>query len=138
MKLTTPEQAFVLGRLLMGANMLTHGLVRLPKVEGVRAGMVKMFEPTWLPAALVGVFASALPYIEFGIGLLLILGLFTRYALTAGMLLMIVLVFGTSLREDWNTVGVQMVYGLFFFLLILYSNHNPYSLDFWRRGRVKS
>ena len=40
------------------------------------------------------------------------LGLFTRWALTLGGLLITVLVFGTAMRSDWNTVGVQMIYAI--------------------------
>ena len=127
--LTNPELAFVLGRLLLGVNFLMHCLVRLPKLAGFRAGLVKQFAATPLPAPLVDVFAAALPFVEGGIGLLLLLGLRTRPALVAAMLLMMSLVMGSSLLEEWATVGSQMLYGLFIFALILHAQHNRLCLD---------
>jgi thiosulfate dehydrogenase [quinone] large subunit len=129
LNLTNPELAFVLGRLLLGVNFLTHCLVRLPKLAGFRAGLVKQFAATPLPAPLVEIFGAVLPFVEGGIGLLLILGLFTRPALAAAMLVMTSLVFGSALLEQWDTVGTQMVYGLFIFALLLYCQHNRLCLD---------
>jgi thiosulfate dehydrogenase [quinone] large subunit len=129
LKLTNPELAFVLGRLLLGVNFLTHCLVRLPKLAGFQAGLVKQFAPTLLPAPLVQAFATVLPFAEGGIGLLLLVGLFTRPALAAAMLLITSLVFGSSLLEQWDTVGTQLLYGLFLFALILHCQHNRLCLD---------
>ncbi|HEX8326456.1 MAG TPA: DoxX family protein [Hymenobacter sp.] len=129
MRLTNVELAFVLGRLLLGVNFLTHCLVRLPKLAGFKAGLMKQFAATPLPAPLVEIFATVLPFVEGGIGLLLIVGLFTRPALAAAMLVMTSLVFGSSLLEQWDTVGTQMLYGLFIFALLLHCQHNRLCLD---------
>jgi thiosulfate dehydrogenase [quinone] large subunit len=128
-KLTNPELAFVLGRLLLGINFLTHLLVRLPKLAGFQAGLVKQFAGTALPTALVAPYAAALPFVEGGVGLLLLLGLFTRPALVAAMLVMMSLVFGSSLLEQWDTVASQMLYGLFICFLVLHGQHNRLCLD---------
>jgi thiosulfate dehydrogenase [quinone] large subunit len=129
MRLTNPELAFVLGRLLMGVAFLSHLLVRLPKLAEFQAGMVKQFANSMLPEVLVRPFAAGLPFVEGGIGLLLIIGLFTRPALAAAMLLMTALVFGSCLLEQWATVGTQLVYGLFLFALILHCQYNRLCLD---------
>ena len=129
MNLTNPELAFVLGRLLMGVAFLSHLLVRLPKLVEFQAGMVKQFANSLLPEVLVRPFAAGLPFVEGGIGLLLIIGLFTRPALAAAMLLMTALVFGSSLLEQWATVGTQLVYGVFLFALILHCQYNRLCLD---------
>ncbi|MBJ6111448.1 DoxX family membrane protein [Hymenobacter sp. BT523] len=129
MNLTNAELAFVLGRLLMGVAFLTHFLVRLPKLAAFQTGMVKQFANSLLPELLVRPFAAVLPFVEGAIGLLLIIGLFTRPALAAAMLLMTALVFGSSLLEQWATVGTQLVYGLFLFALILHSQYNRLCLD---------
>lgn len=136
LKLTNPELAFVLGRLLLGVNFLMHFLVRLPKLAGFRAGLVKQFADTPLPGPLVEAFAAALPFVEGGIGLLLLLGVFTRPMLVAAMLVMMSLVVGSSLLEEWATVGSQMGYGLFIFALILYCQHNRLCLDHPARAVV--
>jgi len=129
MSLNNFELAFVLGRLLLGVNFLMHGLVRIPKLAAFRAGILKEFAPSPLPTELVSLFASALPFVEAGIGLLLVLGLFTRPALVAAMLVIISLVFGSSLLEKWTVVGDQMVYGLYILTLILHLQRNRLCLD---------
>jgi len=111
-----------------------HGLVRLPILAGFAASMVKQFEGTILPGWFVYIFGVVLPFLETMIGLALILGLFTRETLVAGSLLMTTLIFGTSLRQDWAIVGLQMIYILAFFLALFFLEHNRYSLDQKLRG----
>jgi hypothetical protein len=55
----------------------------------------------------------------------------------AGSLLMSILIFGTCIRSDWVTVGIQMTYAVAYFLALLFLEHNQYSLDraLWTRKR---
>ncbi|RZK22738.1 MAG: DoxX family membrane protein, partial [Hymenobacter sp.] len=129
MKLHNFELAFVLGRLLLGVNFLMHGLVRIPKLPVFRAGILKEFAAAPLPPGLVSAYASALPFVEGGIGLLLVLGLFTRPALVAAALVIMSLLIGSSLLEKWNLVGDQMLYGLFIITLVLHLQRNRLCLD---------
>ena len=132
MKWTNPALAFVLGRLLLGVDFLMHGLVRLPKLAAFRAGLVKNYAATVLPESFVGLFATVLPLAEAALGALLVLGLFTQPALVGGMVLLLVLVFGSGLREQWDAIEAQLVHGLFFGALLLLAQHNRLCLD--RRG----
>jgi thiosulfate dehydrogenase (quinone) large subunit len=116
-------------RLSLGIVELMHSLVRLPILAGFAANMVKQFEGTVLPGWFVYGFGSVLPFIEGLIGLALILGLFTRWALAAASLLISILIFGTSLRSDWSIVGVQMIYAIAFFIALFFLEHNHYSFD---------
>jgi len=129
MKLNNFELAFVLGRLLLGLNFLMHGLVRIPKLAVFRAGIEKEFAAAPLPPTLVSAFATALPFVEGAIGVLLLLGLFTRPALVAAMLVIMSLVFGSSLLEKWTLVGDQLVYGLYIIMLVLHLQRNRLCLD---------
>ena len=129
MKLHNFELAFVLGRLLLGLNYLLHGLVRLPKLPAFRAHVVQQFASAPLPPALVGAFATALPFVEGTLGLLLVLGWFTRAALVGTMLVLMSLVFGSCLLENWSLVGDQMLYGLFIITLVLHLQRNRPCLD---------
>ncbi|MDJ0366365.1 DoxX family membrane protein [Hymenobacter sp. H14-R3] len=129
MKLNNFELAFVLGRLLLGLNFLMHGLVRIPKLDVFQAGILKEFAAAPLPARLVSAYATALPFVEGGVGLLLLLGLWTRPALVASMLVIMSLVFGSSLLEKWNLVGDQLVYGLYIITLVLHLQRNRLCLD---------
>jgi thiosulfate dehydrogenase (quinone) large subunit len=36
------------------------------------------------------------------------------------------LVFGTAMRSDWNTVGVQMIYAITYYLLLVNSCDNRF------------
>ena len=74
------------------------------------SGMIKMFQNTVFPTAIVAPFGYALPWLEAGLGLLIIIGFRTREALVAGALLMLALTFGTALRQDWDVAGVQLLY----------------------------
>jgi hypothetical protein len=98
----------------------------------------KLFTATFLPAGQVHFFLSVLPYIEAAAGALMLLGLFTFWALVAGALLMLVLIFGTGARQDWATVGLQTTYGLFYYFLISRNGDNWLALDclFLKRGRT--
>jgi len=129
MKLTNPELAFVLGRILLGVDFLVHGLVRVPKLAAFRAGMAKNYADTLLAGPLVEAFATVLPFVEAALGALLLLGLFTRPALVGGMLLLMVLVFGSGLKEQWDAIEAQLVHGFFFGALILLCQHNRLCLD---------
>jgi thiosulfate dehydrogenase (quinone) large subunit len=116
-------------RLALGVVELMHGLVRLPMLAGFAAGMAKQFQGTILPGWFVYSFGSVLPFLEGLIGLALILGIFTRWTLAAASLLMSILMFGTSLRSDWNIVGLQMIYAIAFFIALFLLEHNHYSVD---------
>lgn len=121
--------SFLLLRLAIGASMFGHGLVRLPKLNGFSNWMVTSFEKSMLSAAMVKPFSYALPLAEFAIGLLLILGLFTRPALIAGGIVMIMLILGTTLIENWEALTSQFIHVAFFAVLLHYVASNTYALD---------
>jgi len=121
--------SFLILRLAIGASMFGHGLVRLPKLDKFSGWMVKSFENAMLPASLVKPFSYALPVAEFLIGLLLIIGLFTRQSLIAGSIVMIMLILGTTLIENWEALVSQLVHVAIFALLLNYITYNSCALD---------
>jgi len=127
--ITDRRMAYAVLRLTFGLNILLHGLVRLPNMNGFVEGLVKNFADTPLPSFAVRLFAWSLPPLEVGIGMLLLLGLFTRWALVAGGLVMTALVFGTALRSDWETLGLQMIYSVIYYLLLAARSDDYFSLD---------
>ncbi|MFD3001555.1 DoxX family protein [Pontibacter toksunensis] len=128
--MNTSSLSYLLARLPIALSMFGHGLVRLPKLNEFSNSMVGQFESTWLPTALVSPFSYVLPFLEFTVGVLLILGLFTRTALVVGALLMLALIFGSSLLENWSSIATQMFYGVYFAgLLFFEDSYNHYSLD---------
>lgn len=57
------------------------------------------------------------------------LGWFARAALVSAMLVLMSLVFGSCLLENWFLVGDQMLYGLFIITLVLHLQRNRPCLD---------
>jgi uncharacterized membrane protein YphA (DoxX/SURF4 family) len=125
------QLAYLVFRLTLGINILVHGAGRFfgPGAEAFATTTAAEFTKTPLPANLVHAFLFVLPLVEMVLGALLAVGVFTRWSLTLGGLLMTALVFGTALRSDWNTVGVQMIYAITYYLLLLHRSANRFSLD---------
>ncbi|WP_198555162.1 DoxX family protein [Siphonobacter sp. SORGH_AS_0500] len=122
--------SFFLARLAVGTSLLGHGLVRMPKLSGFSAWMVDKFKDSLLPESLVTPFSYALPIAELMVGVLIVLGLFTRLALTAGSWIMISLIFGSSMVEDWGAIPSQLIHVAFLTILLVFEHsHNSYSLD---------
>jgi thiosulfate dehydrogenase (quinone) large subunit len=113
--------AYVLFRLLTGLDFFGHGFARIftgSHLSGFAQGMVKSMASTPLPSSLTLVSGYAIPCVELLIGILLLLGLFTRYTLILAFLLMFVLMFGITLKQDWNIAMQQLMYGVVLFLLL--------------------
>jgi thiosulfate dehydrogenase [quinone] large subunit len=120
------HQAYLLLRLITGLDFFMHGFARIftgTHLAGFANGMVKSMAATPLPSSLTLASGYAIPCVELLIGILLLLGLFTRAALTLALLLMLVLMFGIGLKQDWNVAGSQLLYGLVLAIL-LYGRHH--------------
>lgn len=110
---TEKHHAYVLLRLIVGVDFLNHGAARIflgSHLGGFADGMVKQMAGTPLPPSLVLATGYVVPCVELTVGLLLILGVFTRFALAAALLLMMVLMFGVTLKQEWSTAGLQLTY----------------------------
>lgn len=94
---------FFLLRLGIGLGTFGHGLVRLPKPKGSSKWMTSLFEKLRIPVGLVQPFSYILPFAEAITGLLLVIGLFmfTRQVLIADAVIMLLLIAGTTLIENW-------------------------------------
>jgi len=121
------QHAYLLLRLVTGVDFFMHGFARIftgSHLTGFAQGMVKSMAATQLLPAAVLATGYAIPCVELLIGTLLLLGLLTRAALTLALLLMLVLMFGIGLKQDWNVAGQQLLYALV--LAILLFARNPY------------
>jgi thiosulfate dehydrogenase (quinone) large subunit len=122
--------AYALLRAVVGLNLAMHGIARM--LSGAHAfaeSMVKMFHAAPLPAWSVLSFGLALVWIEAGTGLLLLLGLATRWTLLAGLLTMLALTFGTTLLQQWEIAGTQLIYAAIYAALLAFRRQNAYSID---------
>ena len=120
---------FLLLRLAIAASVLGHGLVRLPKLSAFSNWMVNSFEKSMLPKILIVPFSYVLPLAEFIVGVLLFTGLFTRPALIVGAIVMILLIFGTAMIENWEALPSQLIHVAFYAVLLQFSQYNYWALD---------
>lgn len=123
------EFSYFLARVPIGVSFLCHGLVRLPKLDAVSRRVADSFVPTILPESLVRPFAYILPLLAFIIGIFLLIGLFTRFALVLGIIVVVLLIIGLSLLQLWDSVFIQVIYGAYFAILYRYLYLNRVSLD---------
>jgi thiosulfate dehydrogenase (quinone) large subunit len=125
------ELAYAFFRFSMGVVIFFHGAMRM--ITGVDAWVGKEAQifvgDPLLPMWFVVAFLYALPTIEVVLGTLTLLGLYTRWALLAGAILMLVLVFGNLTRQDWGTVGNELHYILYYTLMIAAQKYNRFALD---------
>jgi thiosulfate dehydrogenase (quinone) large subunit len=124
--------AYTILRLSFGANIMLHGVSRLLAGHtAFLAYLTHYFEKTPLiPASILPMFATALPPVETALGLLLLLGVGTRFSLIAGSLVMAALVVGTNLAQDWNVAGLQLIYCFIYYYLLAHRRElNRISLD---------
>jgi thiosulfate dehydrogenase [quinone] large subunit len=122
-----------LARLALGLNIAMHGYGRLPNLSGFANGMVKQFAATFLPGPLVYTTGCGIAIGEAIIGTLLFLGLFCRPVLVIGTLLMLLLIFGSALIQQWEIVSVQMTYIAFYVVLLATVRYDRFSLQGLRR-----
>lgn len=113
--------AYLLLRLITGLDFFGHGFARIftgTHLSGFAHWMVGDMAKSPLPSALLLVVGYIVPCVELLIGILLLSGLLVRYALILAMVLMLVLMFGVTMKQDWNVAGQQLLYGLVLALLL--------------------
>jgi len=123
--------AYTIMRLSFGANILLHGISRLLNGKAAfLAYLTKYFEHAHLiPMGSLPAFAGVLPWVETILGALLVLGLFSRFTLIVGALVMTALVVGTNLAQDWLVAGLQLPYVFIYYYLLIHLEQNTVSLD---------
>lgn len=127
------KTAYLLTRLTIGTSFFGHGLVRLPKLDTFVTHMAAPFEHSILPHALVVAFGYVLPFVEFGVGLLLLPGLFTRQAAIAGIIVMMMLIFGSTSIENFGVLDSQLIHAAFLIGLLIFVDRYDYlSVDLAR------
>jgi thiosulfate dehydrogenase [quinone] large subunit len=126
--------AFALTRLTVGVNFFMHGFIRMPKLGKFADGVVEQFQDTMIGfEPLLRGYAYGLSFAELLLGLALIVGFKTKYALAGCSLVMTSLIFGSCVLENWSNVGTQMIYVAVVYLLLANYVPNTYSVDGWLR-----
>jgi len=130
------ELAVSLARLGLGVNIALHGWARIPKFGEFVSHLSQQFAHSILPEALVRASAYGIVGAESVVGLLLLSGFALRATLAAGCWLMIALLFGTCLIQNWSAAGDQLIYLAFYAALLALRRHDRWSLDA-RLGRSR-
>jgi len=121
--------AYFFSRAAVGLSMATHGLVRIPKIDKFSNGMLEQFASSMIPGTLVSAFSHALPFLELATGVMLCFGVFTRIGLVLGNIVMLMLLFGTGMIENWEAIPSQLIHVAFFSVLLVYLDLNKFSID---------
>lgn len=130
LKIADEKLAYAMLRIFVGLNIMMHGLSRLVAGLSQFAAHLQMqFAHSPLPSWSVQIFGTMLPVVEALLGLFLFIGFKTRAALVAGSLWLLVLTFGSSLIQDWQAAGTQLVYALAYALLLFLHRYNALSID---------
>lgn len=103
--------AVALLRWSLGVLFLMAGVPKLFMLKGFVAGhLVPAFEKTFLPAWLVALYGYALPFVEAGVGILLLAGFYRKTALLVAGVTLISLAFGQMLIQGQGIVANIMFY----------------------------
>lgn len=122
--------AYLLFRFSLGLVIFLHGIVRLAwHYQQFVQSTTQSFLKTPLALSSVHFAALCIPPAEAVLGFLILIGLFTRLALIGGAVLMIFLLFGKSMQQDWATVAIQLGYAFFYFVLLVSRRWNRFALD---------
>lgn len=105
-------------RLPIAISLLGHGLVRLPKLTTFSNWMVTTMEKSAIPDFLIVPFGYFLPIAEAVLGLSLLIGFQTKYTLFASLVLMSLLILGSSSIENWSAVESQLLHSFYLFGLV--------------------
>jgi thiosulfate dehydrogenase [quinone] large subunit len=130
MTLNDKSLAYALLRIALGVNFASRGLLRIHNGVGVFAiATTERIAKSPLPHTLIIGFSYAIPYLEAILGLTLILGVFTRISLACGAVFMMALTIGITANQQWDIVGLQLLYSLVFFVLLFLVEHNALAVD---------
>ena len=88
--------------------MLFHGVARIPILPKFVTKMQEDFAESILPGFLVTPMANIIPFAELVLGIMLVLGIATRYALIGVAIQMMILVCGCCLIQQWTPLNSQM------------------------------
>jgi len=123
------QMGFAILRVLLGINMLGRSLVRIPEINSFATGMAENFADTFLPEPFVFIYAFVIVLTELVIGVLLIFGWKTRWALVSMGILLITLTFGQVLQQNFGTLANILVYVFAVSFLLFNTRYDYFGID---------
>jgi thiosulfate dehydrogenase [quinone] large subunit len=134
MRVPHKSLAYALLRIALGVNFAGHGLIRIYNGVGAFATTTaEHMAKSPLPHSFILGFSTIIPFFEAILGLILILGIFTRAALICGAIFMMALTVGVTSNQQWDIAGEQLGYSVAFFLLLYLIEHNALAVDTFLR-----
>lgn len=127
--LESKKIGYLILRIGLGINLFAHGLVRLiSNSEKFQEWLLNLFAPTIFPVFSIKLMANIIPPLEFWLGIAILLGIKFKIHLIIGALLMFSLIFGMCMVQQWEIVGFQMIYLIFYYFLITHIESNSIEL----------
>jgi len=120
---------YFVARSFMGWNMLLQGGVKLPQLQEWGSKTAASYEGSILHPQLVIITVLLIPCVASVVGVCLLVGLFTRFAIVLGWFMIFILMLGSSLLEDWSNLTIHNLAALYLVGLFLFVKRNYYSLD---------
>lgn len=121
---------YLVMRLILGINLFQHGFMRyLTGVSNWEQPTAALFTGTYLDGPLLHMALYIIPAVELVLGTLLLLGLFTRWAILGSIMLFLVLAYGHGVRQNWAGIHLIMHYSIYYWILLCLQNQNWLALD---------
>lgn len=120
------KTAFFFIRLPIAISLAGHGLVRIPKLQAFSEWMVTTMEKSAIPTPVIVPFGYILPFAEAIIGILLLINFKIQHTIYAALVLMSLLILGSSSIENWSAIESQLLHAFYLFgLLWFYEKFKP-------------
>ncbi|ACB51356.1 hypothetical protein cce_2006 [Crocosphaera subtropica ATCC 51142] len=127
--------AYTLLRIVVGVNYFNHGFTRIFDVPSFINSMVTTMQDSGIPEFLVRINAGLVPPVELIVGALITVGFLTRSALIVCFILMIILMYGITMIQNWDGASSQLIYNIVLFILLAGVNFNRFSVDNWLKNQ---
>lgn len=123
-------------RLFLGGIFFIAGLSKIffMGVPGFVGYVQEQFAGTFLPELFINGFGYTLPYVEFVLGIVLIVGLFRQFSFIVAGFLAMVLAHGQFLIEEHATAAHNGIYFLIAIAGLLLLTRPCFALDSFRSG----
>lgn len=121
----------LLARLYVGGILFLAGYGKIfdQGVAGFAGYLNQQFQSTFLPDFVLTVFGYSLPYVEFFIGILLIIGLMRKFSLTVAGGVFLLLSQGQFMIGEYATAAHNGVYFLVTLIALLYVQKPTLGVD---------
>jgi thiosulfate dehydrogenase (quinone) large subunit len=126
-----------LGRCGLGFLFLFFGMAKLSGLKGFANGLAYDFARTWLPHWLLVTYGYLLPFVEVGLGAMLLLGLARNRVLIATGLLLLSLTFGQILLRQPAVVFQNVVYLCITAGLLFHAEYDVWVLPRWLKAKAR-